>query len=39
MFEVFEQDNVPQCENQENQVDVFNQVGDDSDGERVDPIF
>jgi penicillin-binding protein 1A len=39
MFEVFEQDNVPQCENQENQVDIFNQGGDDSDGERVDPIF
>jgi penicillin-binding protein 1A len=39
MFEIFEEGNVPQCENQEDQVDIFNQSGDDSDEERVDPIF
>lgn len=39
MFEIFEQDNVPRCENQEDQVDIFNQSGDDSEDERVDPIF
>jgi penicillin-binding protein 1A len=39
MFEIFEEGKVPQCENQEDQVDIFNQSGDDSGQESVDPIF
>ena len=39
MFEIFEADNVPRCENQEDPVDIFNQSGDDSGEERVDRIF
>ena len=39
MFEIFEVGSVPRCENQEEPVDIFNQSGDDSDEERVDPIF
>ena len=39
MFEIFEEGKVPQCENQQDQVDIFNQSGDDAGQESVDPIF
>lgn len=45
MFEVFEEDTVPKCEAQDEQMDIFNQSGNDpgeddgSDDNQDDPIF